>query len=170
MGADLRELFEANKILASNPKWIATDSTWFDLEAPLDIDGVTIEGLELRAGAGQSLPDRAVRFHLQYHPARSPCIPLCRIEWRPVSPHTNPNQGPEHLRLLRIVGSHIHGFEMNYLEDEGRMRGKNLPIAEPIDPDPSSFRDLVDVVAAEFRINGMEQIEPPPWREGDLFG
>ena len=170
MAIDLRELFEAAKTLTTNPRWVDTDSTWFNLGCPIDVDQVTVEGLELRGGAGQTLPDRAVRFQLQLHPARARCIPLCRIEWRPISPHTNPNSGPEHLRLLRIDGSHIHGFEINFLEADSRMRRRNLPIAEPLNPDPQSFDDLLDVVAKAFRISGMEKIEAPPWREADLFG
>lgn len=170
MAADLRELFEAQKDLAVKPQWVATDSAWFNLDAALDVDGVTVEGLELRGGAGQALPDRAVRFQLQYHPARGPCVPLCRVEWRPLAPHTNPNKGPEHLRLLKVDGTHIHGFENNYLEGEGRMISGNLPLAEVLNPDPKSFQELLDVAGKLLRINGMEQIEPPPWREADLFG
>jgi len=170
MAADLRGLFESQKELAVKPHWVATDSTWFNLAAPLDIGGATVEGLELRAGAVQSLPDRAVRFHLQYHPARGPCNPLCRVEWRPLSPHTNPNKGPKSLQLRKIKGTHVHGFEMNFLDAEGRMLSGNLPIAEIINPEPNSFQELLAVVGKRLRINDMDQIEPPPWREADLFG
>jgi hypothetical protein len=129
-----------------------------------------VQGLELRAGAAQSLPDRAVRFQLQYYPAKSECLLLGRIEWRPLSPHTNPANCAEQLKLLRITGSHIHGYEMNWLEEMGRLRTGNLPVAEPLKDDPTNFEALLEVVGREFRITGLEKIERPPWRMANLFG
>ena len=150
---------------------MATDSTWFDLNASLDLaSGETVQGLELRGGAGQSLPDRAVRFQLQYYPAKGQCVPLVRVEWRPLTAHTNPSNCAAHLKMQRIVGSHVHGFEMNWLTEMDRLRTGNLPVAEALSVDPSSFQELLVVVGKELRITGLEKIEPPPWREADFFG
>ena len=168
---DLRELVEAPKTLPVRPAWVATDSTWFDLNGSLDLaSGETVQGLELRGGACQSLPDRAVRFILQHYPAKGQCVGLVRIEWRPLAAHTNPANCAPHLSMRRIVGSHIHGFDMNWLADLDRLRTGNLPVAEPLSIDPSSFQELLVVVGRELRITGLEKIEPPPWREADFFG
>jgi hypothetical protein len=168
---DLRELVEAPKSLPVRPEWEAPDSTWFCLNASLDLaSGETVQGLELRGGACQSLPDRAVRFQLQHYPTRGQCVPLVRIEWRPLAPHTNPANCASHLQMQRIVGSHIHGFDMNWLTDLDRLRTGNLPVAEALSVDPSSFQDLLVIVGKELRITGLDRIEPPPWRVANLFG
>lgn len=171
MSVDLREMLESSKTLPVRPAWEVPDSTWFCLNAPLDLaSGETVQGLELRAGACQSLPDRSVRFMLQHYPAKGQCVGLVRIEWRPLSAHTNPANCAPHLSMQRIVGSHIHGFEMNWLPNEDRLRSGNLPVAEALSVDPLSFDELLVIVGKEFRISGLEKIEPPPWRGADLFG
>lgn len=126
------------------------------------------KGMELRGKALQTIPDRAVCFHLQYYPARGPCTPLARAEWRPLSPHTNPNVGK--YPLLRIEGSHIHAFELNWLAELGRMRAGNLVIARPLNPDAATLDEFLAIVGKEFRIKNLNVIERPPWRLGDLFG
>lgn len=171
MSVDLRALVEAPKVLPVRPAWEKTDSTWFCLNAALDLkSGESVQGLELRGGALQSLPDKAVRFQLQYYPPKGQCIPLVRVEWRPLAPHTNPANCAEDLKLLKIPGSHIHGFDMNWLADLDRMRTRNLPVAKPLITDPSSFTELLELLGKELRIEGLDKIEPPPWREADLFG
>jgi len=164
----LPKLVEASKAIAGKPQWHAPDSTWLRLTAALDIDGGTVEGLELRGGATQTLPDRAVRFQLQYTPPRGPCTPLVRVEWRPLAPHTNPNIG-EH-PLMRIAGSHVHPFDLNWLTEFGRMRGGNLVTARPLNPDPASYEEFLALVGKECRISGLERLEKPTWRLSDLFG
>jgi hypothetical protein len=171
VSVDLRAFVEAPKVLPVSAAWVAADSTWFCLNASLDLkSGETVQGLELRGGAHQSLPDRAVRFQLQYHPPKGQCAPLTRIEWRPLSPHTNPANCAPELSMLKIGGSHVHGFEMNWLADLDRMRTGNLPVAKPLMTDPSSFTELLVVLGEELRIEGLDKIEPPPWRVADLFG
>jgi hypothetical protein len=82
--------------------------------------------------------------------------------------HTNPNSGEQ--PLMRITGSHIHPFELNWLPELGRMRAGNLMIARPLNPDPASYEELLAIVGKEFRISGLDRIERPSWRLGDLFG
>ena len=133
----LQKLFEAPKKISGKPQWHQADSTWLRLTCSLEVGGGTVEGLELRGGAIQTLPDRAVRFHLQYYPAKGPCTGLARIEWRP---------------------------------EFGRMRAGNLVIARPLNPDPTSYEELLAIVENEFRISGLDRIDRPGWRLGDLFG
>lgn len=168
-GVDFPALVQCQKQVAIKPQWEPTDSTWFKMACALDADGMTVPGLELRGIAHQTLPDRAVTFHLQHHPPRGQCMHLARVDWRPLGFHNNPDCGPKHLRLARIDCSHIHRFEHNWLADWERVR-QSLPIAEVIDPDPEGFEGLIALVCKEFRISGLERLERPNWRMSDLFG
>jgi hypothetical protein len=170
MTLDLPGLYAAQKVLSGKPKWEQSDSVWFCFTGSLEIDGVTIPGLELRGGACQSLPDRAARFQLQYQPPRGPCTHLTRAEWRPMSVHTNKAVGPPELQMMRISETHIHEFEHNWLAEEGRMRVGSLPVARPVRPDLQSFEDFLVFVGKEFRISEIEKVERPSWREPGLFG
>jgi hypothetical protein len=109
-----------------------------------------------------------VRFMLHYRPSNKAPMPLGRIDWRPLQPHTNPAGGP--YSLTRISASHFHTFQLNWLEREGRMRTGNLPRAQPLNRDPETFEELLAFVGKEFRINNLKMIERPPWRISDLFG
>ncbi|WP_256807137.1 hypothetical protein [Bradyrhizobium sp. Bra64] len=170
MALDFPGMMAAEKTLSGRPKWEQSDSVWFCLTGSLEIDGVTIPGLELRGGACQNLPDRAVRFQVQYQPARGPCSHLSRAEWRPMGVHTNKAIGPPELQMLRISETHIHEFEHNWLPDEGRMRVGNLPVARPIRPDLQSFEEFLVFIGEAFRISGMQKVERPGWQEPGLFG
>ena len=88
----------------------------------------------------------------------------------PLEPHTNPANSPRNLSMMRIVGSHIHRLEDNWVEHEERMRTGNLPVADPLVSEPASFDLFIEIVAKEFRISGLGRIERPPWQMADLFG
>lgn len=168
--ADLPRLAKCEKTIPIRPRWVEADSKRFTLVASLEVDGESIEGLGLRANALITIPDRAVCFQLELHPARGPCVPLARVEWRPLRPHTNPKKGPSELQLLRLTGSHVHEFDLNWLEKQGRMRTGNLPVARPVVEDPTNFDSLLVLVQKEFRINSLKAVQPPPWRESTMFG
>ncbi|WP_299720300.1 hypothetical protein [Tardiphaga sp.] len=170
MAFDLPGLNFAQKTLSGKPKWEQSDSVWFCLTASLEIEGATVPGLELRGGAAQSLPDRAVRFQIQYRPPRSHCVHLGRAEWRPIGIHTNRAVGPPHLQMMRIGETHIHEFEHNWLPEEGRMREGDLPVARPVRPDLQSFDEFLVFVGKEFRISEIHKVERPSWQEPGLFG
>jgi hypothetical protein len=38
-----------------------------------------------------------------------------------------------------------------------------LPIAVPIDPSPSSYKEALAYVQKEFRINEVSELPEPPW-------
>jgi len=170
MAPDLPGLMAAQKAIAGKPAWERSNAAYFCLTASLEVDGATIPGLELRGGARQSLPDRAVRMQIQLQPPRGPCIPLARAEWRPTSVHTNKAVGPLELQMLRISETHIHDFDLNWLPEHGRMREGSLPVARPIRPDLQSFEDFLVFVGQAFRISNMQKIERPSWQEPGLFG
>jgi hypothetical protein len=164
MLADLMHIFSSEKALSFAPAWILRDRHYLSLSCPLEIDGVTIQGLELRAGARASLPDEAVRFQLQHQPAGGKIQHLARIEWRPISIHNNKGLGPLELRNTIIKGCHHHEFGLNFLEASKAMRRGDLKVAVPIEETLADFATLLAFVGKKFRIVNMELIVMPPWQ------
>jgi hypothetical protein len=159
MALTLPEIHAAKKT-AIPSDWTEDERGRQRLTLSLEIEGATVEGLFLRATAVRSLPDREVMFQLEYHPAREQ---LCRIDWRPLRPHRNGDVGPKAHRLREITGSHHHSFKLNWIPTKEQMRPNNLPIAEPILPDPSNFQQLLMVVSQEFRIDNLSGVPLPAW-------
>ena len=166
----LPELVNAQKRLAIAPRWQQIGASRSEMSSALLIDGVAIEGLEVRAKALLDKPERGVTFNLLFHPANSRCIQLIRIEWNPLRSHTNPLSGIPEIAGMLIKGTHIHHFEDNWLHDNACMRERNLPFARPVDLNPASFADLLVLVSDTLRVDGITSLEAPSWREGSLFG
>lgn len=163
---ELVEFLEAEKSLAVLPHWEPVDNQ-FRLVAPLDIRGVTQEGYWFRGQCTKNYPDQHMTFQLErlFAFGRGPFI---RLDWRPVSPHSNRNHGPESLRLLTIDGTHLHPLSANLMLGLKEMVQDNLPFAEPVDPDPESVAELLLSVQACFNVVNATGIQTPPW-EPELF-
>ena len=97
---DLPALISADKVLVAAPAWAEIGPGVLVLTAPLEIEGVTIEGLTLRGTARKPMPDRQVVFQLEYRAAGISGGPICRIEWRPLSGHNNRGIGPKEFRNI----------------------------------------------------------------------
>jgi hypothetical protein len=168
MALDLPSIVAAEKTLSVVPKWLLRrHQDWLEVSAPLDISGVTVEGLYLRAQARQNLPEEAVTFQLEYRPPPKVRLrggPLWRIEWRPLSGHSNKGRGPPELRFKLQTGSHHHPFDLNWAEEPKAVRRGNLPIAVPF---PADFEDtydgLVAFVGQQFKIGNIGVVTTPPW-------
>lgn len=159
----LPEIFERKKSLAAPPGWVPDGPGRLKLLSPLDIDQVTIAGLQLRGRTRQSRADEEVMFQLEYHPVGSRVCQLARIDWRPIHTHDNGNRGPDEWRLVNISESHYHSFNLNWFPSENRMLLPNLPIATPIRPDPADFATLLALTAELFRIDDMASVPVPEW-------
>lgn len=160
------QLYEAEKTLAQVPTW-RLDGRSFVLSAPLDVGGVTFEGLELRGRASCALPQRDVTLQLQYHPPTGPKYLLERLDWRPLKMHNNRAKGPPAYRNRPFRDSHVHPFELNWLADFERMRVR--PLAVPLDREPPSFAEFVAVAEVRFRIQSLAtSLGQPSWQV-DLF-
>jgi len=153
-------LVERSKAILGPIVWSIPDSSdgAVGFLAPLDVDGVTIEGFFLRGKAYEQSPDKDVMFQLEVAgPGARTRTPLRRIEWLPRSPlHKNPDK-------TMIFGSHEHPFEINWLEDMQRMRSGNLPWAEEVPKSISSYSRLLDFTANRFRIGNMNTVPVPEW-------
>lgn len=169
-GPPLSSFYEMPKAVSIMTGWQEHDSGRLSIVIPLeDSDGVTLEGMQLRGRAKKSLPDSDVSFQLELHAARMKSPIIERIDWRPRGTHRNPNNG-RHTDLRRkiVLGSHVHPFERNYMQETDTMR-RHMPWAEPLAAEPANFSDLLAVVGARFRIDGLQGMPPPPWWESALL-
>lgn len=164
MQPDIRIYHDANKTFPAKPRWKWRDKDWLVLVSPLDIDGVTIEGLLFRATALAYRPQESITFQLEYlPPKRQPKGgPMERVEWRPLKGHMNKAVGPPHLRNVMQRGTHHHDFWLNWNHSQTAVRNGNLPIAIPIEPEPS-LDGILEFVGEKFRISPICWVPPPPW-------
>jgi hypothetical protein len=164
MSVDLQEYFGSEKLLSRHPAWIPGDRNSLRLSVPLDIDGVTIAGLDFCAYAMAELPEEEVVLQLQHKRSKGKSFPFCRIEWRPLAEHSNNGKGPTELKFLKFRATHIHPFDINYDFSKGTMRSQNISIARPYEKEPQTWEELLDLAAKEFRISNMDWVPSPPWQ------
>jgi hypothetical protein len=167
VAVDLRELVESEKSIAVFTSW-ERRAGYYRFFAPLDIEGVTIEGLELRGSTLVRFPDQSVTFQLQYQRTGARMMPLCRIEWRPIKPHDNKGVGPPEYRFLKLTGSHIHPFDLNLKMGTTPRTKDNLPVAIPLEPDPTDFHHLLEIAGQKLRITNLGSVPVPEW-EAELI-
>lgn len=165
MEIDHQTLFLAAKALAYAPRqtWLEPRPNYLTVVVPLDIGGITIEGLRFKAVAFKNMPEEAVTFQLEYYDPRRRGGAMSRIEWRPIKGHTNKNCGPAELRNVPITGSHIHPFPDNWAHSAGEVRKGGLPIAIPILEPLQTFEDSIDFAAKAFNLSGLEFVRRPQW-------
>lgn len=171
MPTPLKTLVDSDKQIAGLPIWQPKDSKDDKrrLVASLRMGGRVFQGLELVGRARLSLRNKYVSFSLIYLPSdnRREAIRLCRLDWRPLTAHSNvhPNTPPE--LIGDIDGTHHHAFHLNWsMKNSAPL--KALPIAEEISPDYQTFKELLDGVGDLFRIANAGSALPSPWPE-DLF-
>jgi len=157
-------LVTVQKALASVPEWIERNADILDFVVPLEAESVVLEGLSLRGRTRKSLADREVVFQLEFHHPQIVGGAICRIEWKPLSSHSNKGNGPKELRHILQSGSHHHRFDLNWEHSPADVQRGSLPIAVPILPCPKNFRELVALVQKEFNIKGLQSIAIPPWQ------
>ena len=169
MLADLRLLFDSDKQFSAPVSWKARDDSWMSLVSPLEINGVTIEGLRFRGTARRDRPDEQVTFQLEYFsPTGKPKGgPFSRVDWNPLRPHTNKMVGPVEYQNMLQNGSHNHEFRLNWEHNESYVREGVLPISIPISPD-LNYNEIVAFVGKEFRISNINWLPIPEW-SGTLF-
>jgi hypothetical protein len=168
MISSLPSLVCADKVLAATTTWIERGPDTLEFTAPLEANGVAIEGLSFRGRARKSLPDREVIFQLEYHAPQIVGGPICRIEWRPLNAHNNKGLGPKELRHVIQAGSHHHRFDLNWARSQEAVLRGDLPIAVSIDTDPASLRAVLAIVGKEFRIKRIQSVTVPPWEPSML--
>jgi hypothetical protein len=166
MTADLPYLFEQPKLLTGRlDHWIERDEEWFVLTSPVDIDGVTIAGLQFRAVAMRNLPDEAVAMQLEYREPspKSVTVVLSRVEWRPLKAHNNKGLGPADFQFRPMKGSHVHKFDLNWREAQRAMLRGVVKIAVALSVEPNDYLEFIEIVGKELTIDNIHSLAEPPW-------
>lgn len=164
----LEYLWLARKRLPAPRNWVEVKPDYLELVSPLDIEEVTIQNLRLRITARKSLPDECITAQLEYFVERKIGGPFCRFEWKPIKGHNNHSHGPPDLHHVVQTGTHYHGFEINWHYCAKFVRKGNLPISIPVTKPLHSYKDAIDFMADEFKIDNVEFVPPPPWEEALL--
>ncbi len=133
-----------------------------------DEHGIGLEGVRLRMTAWAFRQLNEVTATLEVEGGRS-LVAIARVDCWPADPHLNLRaRKVAALRLPReINGHHVHRYEDNArigLSAFGPGPDGNLPAAAPLLERLTSFRDFLRTVASEFRIEGLDKIDPPNWQ------
>jgi len=166
---NIEPLVSAKKRLNARPVWDGnSDRHYFTFLVPLIIEEGAETGFELRSKVSKIHIDRDALMQLEYGHKRSK-NELIRCQWRPFETHVNKAWGPPGHELESFDRrSHAHTFEHNYLISERRMRGRSLPAAIPIEPDPTSLSDFFAFCGEFLKISNIGLIEPPS-QSPDMF-
>ena len=150
----------ATKTISGAFTW-SVDGADLVMVAYLDIDGVTVQGAQLRCLAKILNPNLDIMVQLEHEEGR--LRQLARIDWKRFHSHNNHGRGPEEWRYREFDDSHHHPFALNWLVAEQRMLAGNLPIAHPLAADPADYAALLEFVGQEFRIDNMVEAPVPSW-------
>lgn len=160
-GALLRHFVTAAKTVAVPFSW-TTEGRNFRFQVPVDIDGITEPGLTLIGRASTSLPDRHVSLNLDYRTADGAGGVFERLDWLPKDEHYNKGNAKADLAWLRISGTHHHPWTLNeHLKLEDAL--DDLPVAEPVLPEPTTWAELLRFAAKVWNLDGLEDLPLPPW-------
>jgi len=64
--------------------------------------------------------------------------------------------------------THLHGFDINWDAERGRMIGPDLPFANDLDRELNNFLEVRQHAGMLFKINNMEIVTEPEWELGFL--
>ena len=166
-----RLVYAWKSIAVAAVKWSAPDPDdgHMRFSVPLEINGIVEAGLTLSGGATAHHPDRHVTFELAVAGLGGlRRTRLIRADWRDIKGgHTN-NRRQCAGTGKRVPETHLHSFELNWIEAERRMRRGKLPCAEPIEQDLQSFEALREYVGKRFKIINIGIVPRPDWVY-DLF-
>jgi hypothetical protein len=62
-----------------------------------------------------------------------------------------------------IYGHHVHRFDDNAKIGRDAFGAGNLPLAAPVTGRLQSYRDFLRTLGEEFKISGLDQLNPPDW-------
>ena len=190
--ADASAVPDAWRKIAEQPKTIATWPEWSEVE-PLptgrnvttsrnelhtaaaetiemivllaDADGVGLQGVRLRLTAWPYRRMHDVTAVLEA-PGGRVTVAIARLDAWPPDPHMNVrarnHPGLGHLPA-GIDGHHIHRFEDNAKLGMDAFGAGNLPLAAQVTSRLESFRDFLRILSDEFKIDGVDQLDPPNW-------
>lgn len=168
----LRHLVKTWKSIAVDVAWTTPDpgDRYTRFYSPLEINGIIDSGLVLKGGTYSNQPNVHVTFELAIsNPRNGKYTRLVRIDWRDLKGGHSNNRKLCSGIISRTAATHLHDFDLNYIEAEDRMRkGGKLPCAINVTEDLQTFEELRTFVGRHFRINNIDVVPPPNW-EYTLF-
>ena len=130
-----------------------------------DKHGIGLEGVNIRITAWPYRKNYDVTATLEVPGGRS-FVAIARVDAWPPDPHMNVrargHPGCRHLPN-EVIGHHVHRFEDNARLGREAFGAGNLPLAAPVNGRLESFRDFLQILSDEFRIDGLDQLSPPDW-------
>lgn len=167
------KLTEPYKSISVFPGWSAPEegTGYIYFDAPLEIDGVTEANFQLHGGCLIRMPARHISFEIRI--GRTPGRkhrPLARLDWRSLTGgHSNKRRPlPDGVSGKRTMPTHLHGFDINWDAERGRMIGPDLPFANDLDRELNNFLEVRQHAGMLFKINNMEIVTEPEWELGFL--
>jgi len=166
--AEARTIIETPKRLIDIRDWHVkpnreTRAALYVYEARVRLAQSIPRGIWFRAHVFPAYPDTA-KFQLDCEqPGTRAHLPLYRLEWRPVIPHTNGFAGPPELQGLFIPRgrTHEHICFDHAVEHEGRLRAGGVECARPIEPDFQTFSEALGRACAMLSIENCGEIPKP---------
>jgi hypothetical protein len=133
-------------------------------ESRVRIDQAMPRGLKFRISVFPTLPNSAT-FQLECdQPGQRTCVTLYRMEWRPISSHTNGlgPPTPEDIRGLSFSPgeTHEHICTDNVTMFEQRIIKPGVHAARRVEPDPATYDDALAYVCARIRIVNPGDVPP----------
>jgi hypothetical protein len=166
----LRNFVQSWKSIATSVAWTPPDpdDSYIRFMVPLEIEGIVESGLFLTGGTYLNYPDQNVTFEISFRSNGTKPIWLARIDWRSLrGGHSNQRRKCRSVER-RVRSTHIHTFEMNWIEETGQMKKGRLPCAENIEEDIQSFESLRQFSSAALKIKNIDVVPVPKWTY-DLF-
>lgn len=143
-----------------------TAAETIEMIAPLaDERAVGLEGVNLRITAWPFRRLYDVTATLEVPGGRN-FVTIARLDGWPPDSHMNVqargHPGCGHLPRV-IDGHHVHRFEDNAKLGRNAFGAGNLPLAAPVEARLESYRDFLRVLGNEFKIDGLDRLDPPDW-------
>lgn len=159
---DLCQSLAMQKRLVGVLDWALINQTR-RLASTLEISGVIAQGLSFRMTCYPDLPDEKVAVILLVEIKSKP-RPFARIDWRGQI-HENRHVAAGNLLYTDAGRTHFHDPRLHLtMSMDDLFGGKvDLPVAQRIDPEPTSFEDLLSVASDLLHIENMKDIPVPPW-------
>lgn len=168
----LRTIAQSWKAISVGVQWTAPDEVdgYSRIYVPLEMKGITAAGLVLTGGTYSRHPDCHVTFELAVTGAEGARhMRLIRLDWRSLTGgHSNPRRCTGEWSGRRVPITHLHCFDLNWVEAEGRMRRGKLPCARPVERELQTYEDVREYVGTHFKIRNMDIVPRPDWVY-DLF-
>jgi hypothetical protein len=138
-------------------------NTSLQLVAPLLVGGVAQSGFQARFNARADLPEGDVDAQLElWCPEIEGFLHFERLEWRPIRPHTNPQNAPAGLRGRCLADRH-YPFSLNRrLGIQALLQTVTL-IGRPLPNDLGTYQKFTEFLGTVWMID-TSSLPTPPWQ------